>query len=282
MRSHTHYEITLRGQRRTLAAPVVMGILNATPDSFFAASRQQTEEAVARRAAEIAEQGGTIIDIGAVSTRPGADMVSEAEELRRLRVALSAVRRAVPEAVVSVDTFRPVAARMAVEEYGADIINDVSEGGVTSLEGVAYAEHGAPMFKEVARLGVAYVLMAVRQTLAQTLAVFTEKTARLRKLGVRDIILDPGYGFSKTPEQNFRLLAAQQTIADMFPACPILAGLSRKRMVWQTLESTPDRALNGTTVLNTLALERGAAILRVHDVREAVEAVRLQSLMHNE
>lgn len=274
-----HYEITLRGQRRTLAAPVVMGILNATPDSFFAASRQQTEEAVARRAAEIAEQGGTIIDVGAVSTRPGADMVSEAEELRRLRVALAAVRRTVPEAVVSVDTFRPVAARMAAEEYGADIINDVSEGGVTSLEGVAYAEHGVPMFEEVARLGVAYVLMAVRQTLAQTLAAFTEKTARLRELGVRDLILDPGYGFSKTQEQNFRLLAAQQTIVDMFPDCPILAGLSRKRMVWQTLESTPDRALNGTTVVNTLALERGAAILRVHDVREAVEAVRLQSLM---
>lgn len=281
MRSPMHYEITLRGQRRTLAAPVVMGILNATPDSFFAASRQQTSAAVEARAAEIAEQGGTIIDVGAVSTRPGADMVSEAEELRRLRVALSAVRRAAGEAVVSVDTFRPVAARMAVEEYGADIINDVSEGGVTSLEGVAYAEHGMPMFEEVARLGVAYVLMAVRQTLAQTLAVFTEKTARLRELGVRDIILDPGYGFSKTQEQNFRLLASQQTIVDMFPDCPILAGLSRKRMVWQTLGTTASQALNGTTVVNTLALERGAAILRVHDVREAVEAVALQCIMHN-
>lgn len=269
------YTLHLPSGELHIERPIVMGILNATPDSFFAASRMQTLEAVARRAEQIIGEGGSIIDVGAVSTRPGAEAVSESEERRRLSLALAEVRRVAPAAAVSVDTYRPTVARMAVEEYGADIINDVSEGGVTAAEGVPYSEAGG-MFEEVARLRVPYVLMSVRPTTATTLWAFEEKVRRLRELGVRDIILDPGYGFGKTAEQSFQILARQRLIVNMYPSCPVLAGLSRKRVVWQTLGITASEALNGTTVLNTLALERGAAILRVHDVREASEAIILQ------
>lgn len=261
------YQLTLPRGPFAIERPIVMGILNATPDSFFAASRSTTASAVASRVEAILSEGGSMIDVGAVSTRPGSEPASEREELRRLAIALAEVRRVAPGAIVSVDTFRPTVARMAAEEYGADIINDVSEGS-------------GDMLREVSRLGVGYVLMSVQPTLSLTLAAFRRQLSRLAELGGASVILDPGYGFGKTGAENFRLLAHQHTISEAFPTLPLLAGLSRKRMVWQTLGTTPDLALNGTTVLNTLALERGAAILRVHDVGEAVEAVRLHCALH--
>ena len=264
---------TARGSH-VIDHPVVMGILNCTPDSFYAGSRTEGEAEIARRADEIISEGGTIIDVGGMSTRPGGVDVSEAEEMTRLRRALAVVRRRHPDVLLSVDTFRPAVARMAVEEFGADIINDVSEGGVTSLEGVESLE-GAGMCAEVARLGVPYVLMSVQPTLAATLSVFEKKVGRLRELGVRDIILDPGYGFGKTVEANYDILGGQPVIRSLFPDLPLLAGVSRKRMIWQLLGTSPDEALNGTTVVNTLAVMNGAAILRVHDVREAVETVKI-------
>lgn len=263
----------IHGKSVDLYKPQVMGILNCTPDSFYCGSRSEDEAAIARRVETIVGEGGSIIDVGAMSTRPGADDVSEAEEMARLRRALPVVMRERGDLLVSVDTFRPAVARMVVEEYGVDIINDVSEGGVTGREGVALAEEGGSMFEEVARLQVPYVLMSVQPDVEQTVKVLTSKTAQLRAMGVKDIILDPGYGFGKTLEENYRLLACQKQLLSL--GCPLLVGVSRKRMVWQSLGITPEESLNGTTVLNVLALERGASILRVHDVRAAAEAIAL-------
>ena len=269
------YKLTLRDNMPWhISRPQVMGILNCTPDSFYAGSRKQTDYDIASRAEEIIADGGTVIDVGGMSTRPGGDFVTEEEELRRLRHALSIVRKEQPEAILSVDTFRPTVARMAVEEFGADIINDVSEGGVTSLEGVRYDE-GGDIFHEVARLKAAYVLMSVQPTASQTIDVLREKVKALREIGVENIIVDPGYGFGKDIRENYRLMGQQGEICHMLPECPLLAGVSRKRMIWQMLGITADNALNGTTAVNTMALMNGAAILRVHDVREAVEAVRI-------
>ena len=274
------YEINIRKSPWKITQPQVMGILNCTPDSFFSDSRKQTEKEIAEQACRIVSEGGTIIDVGGMSTRPGGDFVDEAEEMRRLRNALTIVRRECPETVVSVDTFRPSVARMSVEEFGADIINDVSEGGVTTLEGVEYTEQGN-IFQEVARLGVPYILMSVKPTLAATLQTFREKTEILRAYGVKDIILDPGYGFGKSIEQNYSILSSQQAIVELFPDMPLLAGVSRKRMIWQFLGTTPGEALNGTTAVNMLALLNGASILRVHDVREAVETVKIFMQVRN-
>lgn len=274
------YEINIRKSPWKITQPQVMGILNCTPDSFFSDSRKQTEKEIAEQACRIVSEGGTIIDVGGMSTRPGGDFVDEAEEMRRLRNALTIVRRECPETVVSVDTFRPSVARMSVEEFGADIINDVSEGGVTTLEGVEYTEQGN-IFQEVARLGVPYILMSVKPTLAATLQTFREKTEILRAYGVKDIILDPGYGFGKSIEQNYSILSSQQAIVELFPDMPLLAGVSRKRMIWQLLGTTPGEALNGTTAVNLLALLNGASILRVHDVREAVETVKIFMQVRN-
>ena len=274
------YEINIRKSPWKITQPQVMGILNCTPDSFFSDSRKQTEKEIAEQACRIVSEGGTIIDVGGMSTRPGGDFVDEAEEMRRLRNALTIVRRECPETVVSVDTFRPSVARMSVEEFGADIINDVSEGGVTTLEGVEYTEQGN-IFQEVARLGVPYILMSVKPTLAATLQTFREKTEILRAYGVKDIILDPGYGFGKSIEQNYSLLSSQQAIVELFPDMPLLAGVSRKRMIWQFLGTIPGEALNGTTAVNLLALLNGASILRVHDVREAVETVKIFMQVRN-
>lgn len=274
------YEINIRKSPWKITQPQVMGILNCTPDSFFSDSRKQTEKEIAEQACRIVSEGGTIIDVGGMSTRPGGDFVDEAEEMRRLRNALTIVRRECPETVVSVDTFRPSVARMSVEEFGADIINDVSEGGVTTLEGVEYTEQGN-IFQEVARLGVPYILMSVKPTLAATLQTFREKTEILRAYGVKDIILDPGYGFGKSIEQNYSILSSQQAIVELFPDMPLLAGVSRKRMIWQFLGTTPGEALNGTTAVNLLALLNGASILRVHDVREAVETVKIFMQVRN-
>ena len=269
------YKLTLRDNMLWhISRPQVMGILNCTPDSFYAGSRMQTDYDIASRAEEIIADGGTVIDVGGMSTSPGGDFVTEEEELRRLRHALSIVRKEQPEAILSVDTFRPTVARMAVEEFGADIINDVSEGGVTSLEGVRYDE-GGDIFHEVARLKVAYVLMSVQPTASQTIDVLREKVKALREIGVENIIVDPGYGFGKDIRENYRLMGRQGKICRMLPECPLLAGVSRKRMIWQMLGITADNALNGTTAVNTMALMNGAAILRVHDVKEAVEAVRI-------
>lgn len=268
--------LMMRGRLYDLSRPLVMGIMNVTPDSFYAGSRQQTEAAIAARTEAIIAEGGTLIDVGAFSTRPGATEVSKAEEMSRLRFALEIVQKHRGDGVVSVDTFRPDVARMAVEEYGADMINDVSEGGVTGVanQPLAAGDDDCPaMFRMAARLQVPYVLMSVRGTLEELMISTASKVQQLRGLGVKDIILDPGFGFGKTLEQNYRLLFEMDKLQEL--GLPILVGLSRKSMIYQRLGGTPETSLNGTTVLNTVALMKGANILRVHDVREAVEAGKL-------
>ena len=274
------YTINVRGRLFSLAQPQVMGILNCTPDSFFAGSRKQTQREIAERANQIIGEGGTIIDVGAFSTRPGAQEVSEQEEMDRLRRALPIVRREQPDAVLSVDTYRPDVARMVVEEYGADIINDVSEGGITGIVDTPLQQSGdeyPAIFRMMGRLKVPYILMSVQGNLHDMLIGFAREVQQLRDLGVKDIILDPGFGFGKTTEENFKLLDQMDRLSVL--ELPLLAGVSRKRMIFQTLGITPDEALNGTTVINTMALMRGADILRVHDVREAVQAVRLSQAL---
>ena len=277
-----YYTINIRGRLTDLSEPCVMGILNATPDSFFAGSRMQTEREIADRANEIIAEGGRIIDVGAFSTRPGAQSVSEQEEMGRLRQALAIVRREQPDATVSVDTFRPDVARMAVEEMGADIINDVSEGGLTGIVGqslsqtdggLAVGDTVPAMFRTVASLGVPYILMSVEPDLRSTLLTFARKVELLRRLGQKDIILDPGFGFGKTLDDNYRLLSELDKLQVM--GLPLLVGVSRKSMIFKLFNVSPQESLNGTTVLNTIALMKGAGILRVHDVREAVECVEL-------
>lgn len=270
--------IVIKGQLVDLSTPRVMGILNVTPDSFYAGSRKQTEAEIAARVEQIVGEGGAMIDVGAFSTRPGAQQVTEEEEMRRLRFGLDIVRRYQGGAIVSVDTFRPEVARMAVEEYGADIINDVSEGGesIATTSSISLDEEKGDvpaMFRMVARLQVPYVLMSVRGTLKELMVSTAAKVYQLQALGVKDIILDPGFGFGKTLEQNYRLLGEMDKLKEL--GLPILVGVSRKSMIYKLLGGTPDESLNGTTVLNTVALMKGASILRVHDVKEAVEAVRL-------
>lgn len=271
-----NYTINVRGRLLDLSEPKVMGILNATPDSFFAGSRRQTEVEIADRANEIMEQGGTIIDVGAFSTRPGAGEVSEQEETERLRHALAIVRREQPDAVLSVDTYRPAVARMCVEEFGADIINDVSEGGITGIVNTPIHEEES-MFETVARLRVAYILMSVKPDLYSMMKAFAAEVQQLRDLGMKDVILDPGFGFGKTLEQNYRIMDGMERLHEL--DLPLLVGISRKSMISRVLQTDASDALNGTTVLNTIALLKGASILRVHDVRECVEAVRIVGSM---
>lgn len=281
-----YYNLNIKGKPFSISRPQVMGILNCTPDSFYAGSRKQTEQDIIDRVHEIVGQGGTMIDVGAMSTRPGGTFVTEAEEMDRLRFALPIVSKAVAQLsithrpspdtqrpVISVDTYRPAVARMAVEEYGVDIINDVGAPENRELHTLETTSRDE-MYRTVADLHVPYILMASTPTVETTLSWFRNEVGRLCDAGAEDIILDPGYGFGKTLEQNFQILACQQELIDNL-ALPLLAGVSRKRMIWQALGTNPDEALNGTTVINTLALERGAAILRVHDVREAEEAVML-------
>ena len=262
-----NYTLNIRGQLMSLAQPQVMGILNATPDSFFAASRMQTAEEVVQRARQILDEGASIIDIGACSTRPGSEPATQPEEMDRLRMALGAIRRKLPDAVLSVDTFRPDVARMAVEEYDVDIINDV--GTYTS------PQEEKEMRRMVARLRVPYILMSSEPTLEKTLLFFAERVQQLRDMGHKDIILDPGFGFGKTLEQNYELMASMEKLLVM--ELPLLVGVSRKSMIWRLLETEPAHALNGTTALHVVALMKGASILRVHDVKEAVECVKLLS-----
>ena len=244
----------------------IMGILNCTPDSFFAGSRKQTEREIAQRAEQILAEGGDIIDVGAYSTRPGATEVTADEEMRRLRMALSIVSREFPDAVLSVDTFRASVAREAAEEYGVRIINDVSEGA------------DADMFPLVGRLGLGYVLMSVEPTVERVISRFRKEVDALNACGCHDIILDPGFGFGKDVIRgNYDVLARLPEIREAFPGLPLLAGMSRKRMAWMPLSTTPDSdaAMHATMILNTMALAGGAEILRVHDVKETLNTVRI-------
>lgn len=270
------YSINVGGRLMSLDEPQVMGILNVTPDSFYAGSRKQTEKEIAERCNQIISDGGTMIDIGAFSTRPGAPEVSETEEMARLRHGLEIVRRQQPNAVLSVDTFRPDVARMAVEEYGVAIINDVSEGGLTGVVNTPLEQEEGPypaIFRMVARLGVPYILMSVKPTVEDMLMAFSREVQQLRDLGVKDIILDPGFGFGKTLEQNYQLLSNMEKLEVL--DLPLLVGVSRKSMIFKLLGTDPTGSLNGTTVLHTIALQKGASILRVHDVKEAVETIKI-------
>ena len=272
------YTINVRGKLVDFSSPQVMGILNVTPDSFFAGSRKQTEAEIADRANQVIAEGGTIIDVGAFSTRPGAPEVSQEEEMARLRFGLEIVRREQPDAVVSVDTFRPDVARMAVEEYGADIINDVSEGGITGVVNTPLEKEDGTcpaIFRMVARLDVPYILMSVKPNVETMLMAYAREIQQLRDLGVKDIILDPGFGFGKTLDDNYRLMAEMDKLHVL--GLPLLVGVSRKSMIFKLLDTAPAGSLNGTTVLHTLSLMKGVSILRAHDVREAVEAVKITS-----
>ena len=252
--------------------PIVMGILNCTPDSFYEGSRKQTEYEIEARAEQIISEGGSIIDVGAYSTRPGATEVSQDEEMRRLRMALTAIRRGHSKATLSVDTFRAEVAQMAVEEFGVELINDVTEGADDR------------MFATVARLKAGYVLMSVQPDMDSMVEHFRKEVDELQALGVERIILDPGFGFGKTPvvEGNYQVLNGMQRLREEFPELPVLAGVSRKRMVRHLLDCSPNdaTALQGTMLLNLLALERGADILRVHDVKEAADTIKVYEALN--
>ena len=270
------YTINVRGRLVDLSQPKVMGILNVTPDSFYSGSRKQTEQEIAARANQIVEEGGAFIDVGAFSTRPGATEVDEAEEARRLKWALGIVRREQPDVPQSVDTYRPSVARRCIEEWGADIINDVSEGGLTGIVNTPIHESGS-MFELVGELKVPYILMSVKPTLREMLLAFASEVQQLRDLGAKDIILDPGYGFGKTLEQNYQIMAEAERLLVL--ELPVLAGISRKSMIYKLTGGTPETSLCGTVALNTVSLMKGAGILRVHDVKEAVDTVRMVSMM---
>lgn len=267
-----HNTINVRGQLIDLSTPKVMGILNATPDSFYSGSRKQTEREIADRANQIMAEGGTFIDVGAFSTRLGAVEVSEEEETERLKRAIAIVRREQPDAPISVDTYRPLVARRCIEEFGADIINDVSEGGITGIVDTPIHEQG-DMFKTVGELKVPYILMSVKSNMHDMLKAFAEEVQTLRDYGAKDIILDPGYGFGKTLDENYEILSEAERLLTL--ELPVLVGVSRKSMIFKLIGGDPTTSLNGTTVLNTISLMKGAAILRVHDVREAWECVKM-------
>lgn len=270
------YTLNIRGRLMDLSHPQVMGIINVTPDSFYEGSRKQTEREIAMRAEEILAQGGSMIDIGAFSTRPDAYEVSEEEEGRRLRWALDIVRREVPDAVVSVDTYRPALARRCINDWGADIINDVSEGGLTGIVNTPIHE-AESMFDIVGELKCPYILMSVKPTLREMMKAFAGEIQQLRDRGAKDIILDPGFCFGKTLEQNYELMAGMGELQALH--LPVLVGISRKSMIWKLIGGTPATALPGTTALHALAVERGASILRVHDVAEAVQTVAVVEKM---
>ena len=267
--------LNIKGQLISLSEPLVMGILNITPDSFYVGSRKQTEAEIHERIEAILNEGGSIIDVGGYSSRPDAAEVSLEEEMNRVAFALKIIEAHYPEAIVSVDTFRAGVARCSVEEYGAAIINDISAG-----------ELDKNMFDVVAGLRVPYIMMHMHgtpQTMQQhttyedmmedIMLYFAEKVRRLHLLGVSDIILDPGFGFSKTLDQNYQLMEHLNEF-EIFDL-PLLVGVSRKSMIYKLLGVTPSESLNGTTVLHTLALLKGANILRVHDVKAAVEVIKI-------
>lgn len=279
METNNFRTINVNGQLMELQSPQVMGILNITPDSFYAGSRKQTEADILSRTRQILEEGASIIDIGAYSSRPNADHISPDDEMQRLRTALHLINRDFPDAVISIDTFRADVARMCVEEYGAAIINDISAGRMDEQ-----------MFTTIAQLGVPYIIMHMQGTpqdmqtnphyenlLKEVFFYFSEKVQRLRDLGVKDIILDPGFGFGKTLEHNYQLMnhLEEFSVFDL----PLLVGISRKSMIYKLLGNTPEEALNGTSILNTIALLKGANFLRVHDVKAATEAIAIVQKM---
>ncbi len=269
------YTLSIHGQLLSLHEPQVMGILNITPDSIYSDSRTEAEDDICRRLHQLMDEGADMIDVGAYSTRPGADDVSEEEEMERLRRGLRVVRREFPEVPVSVDTFRASVARMAVEEEGADIVNDISGGDMDRQ-----------MFRTVARLHVPYVLMHIQgvpRTMQQAphydnvrrevMVHLAERVDLLHQMGVADVVVDPGFGFGKTLDHNYELMEHLEDFHEL--GCPLLVGISRKSMIYKLVGGTPQTALNGTTVLNTVALLKGAHILRVHDVAPAVEAKKM-------
>ena len=273
------YSLNMRGQLVTIDRPWVMGIVNVTPDSFYSGSRVADEQTLIERVQTMLADGADVIDVGACSTRPGSASVDARGEMERLEWALAVIRREAPDVVLSVDTYRAAVARCCVEEWGADIINDISGGTLDEA-----------MFSTVASLKVPYVLMHMRGTpetmsgltdydnvAADVLEWMAHRIDELRQQGVADIIADPGFGFAKTVEQNYELLMRLEAFHAL--DAPLLVGVSRKRMIYTPLSCDADHALNGTTVVNTVALMQGAHILRVHDVRAAAEAVKLVSLM---
>ncbi len=275
---HTH-SLNLHGRLVTIDRPWVMGIINVTPDSFYSGSRVNDERSLIERVRQMLDEGADVLDVGACSTRPGSEQVDALQEMERLQWALGVMRREAPDAIISVDTYRADVARRCVEEWGADIINDISGGLIDEA-----------MFATVAELQVPYVLMHMRGTpetmssltdydnvAADVLEWMARRIDELRQLGVADVIADPGFGFAKTQEQNYELLARLGAFHAL--DAPLLVGVSRKRMIYTPLGCTADEALNGTTVINTIALQQGAHILRVHDVKAAVEAVRLITLL---
>lgn len=279
METNNFRTINVNGQLMELQSPQVMGILNITPDSFYAGSRKQTEADILSRTRQILEEGASIIDIGAYSSRSNAEHISPDDEMQRLRTALHLINRDFPDAVISIDTFRADVARMCVEEYGAAIINDISAGRMDEQ-----------MFTTIAQLGVPYIIMHMQGTpqdmqinphyenlLKEVFFYFSEKVQKLRDLGVKDIILDPGFGFGKTLEHNYQLMnhLEEFSVFDL----PLLIGISRKSMIYKLLGSTPEEALNGTSILNTIALLKGANFLRVHDVKAATEAIAIVQKM---
>ena len=268
-----------RGRLMDLSRPRVMGIVNVTPDSFYPGSRKTKDDEVLTQVDRMVGEGADMIDVGGYSSRPGAEHIPQQEELGRLRPALEHIRRHHPDLVLSVDTFRPEVARIAVEDYEVDMINDISGG-----------EMGSGMFETIAELNVPYIVMHMkgtpqnmkekahyREMMKEITRYFSEKTDRLRRLGVNDVILDPGFGFGKTIEHNYELLSRLDELKIF--ELPLMVGLSRKSMIYKLLGVEPGQALNGTTVLNTLALERGANILRVHDVKQAREAITIRDKM---
>ncbi|MDR1330883.1 MAG: dihydropteroate synthase [Tannerella sp.] len=277
----TAKSLNIKGYLHFLDKPQVMGILNVTPDSFYGLSRKQSETAIHQRITEILDEGASIVDVGGYSSRPDAADVSGAEEMQRLIPALSCLKTHYPDTIVSVDTFRAEIARQAVEEYGAAIVNDISGG-----------EMDRQMFETIAALHVPYILMHMRGTpktmqqqtdyadmMEEIMRYFAEKLRILQWKGVSDIILDPGFGFSKTLDQNYELMRALPEFA-IFER-PLLVGISRKSMIYNLLNNTPDECLNGTTTLNTFAILHGADILRVHDVKAAVEAIKIIDKLKN-
>lgn len=275
------YTMNLRGKLVELRRPWVMGILNVTPDSFYADSRtpMAEPERIAQRVRQMLAEGADIIDVGAYSSRPGADDISPLEEMRRLEVALSTVREVAPEVYVSVDTFRSEVARQCVEHFGVDLINDIS-GGVLDRA----------MPKVVARLGVPYIIMHMKgnpetmqmapeyqDVVAEVLEFLARQQQRFFDAGGKDVIIDPGFGFGKTLQHNYRLMDRLEDFHELH--APLLVGVSRKSMIYKLLETTPQDALNGTTVLHTIAMMKGAHILRVHDVQAAIEARTLVETM---
>ncbi len=280
MSDKTKKTLNFRGHIVSLDTPIVMGIINITPDSFFDGGRYVEKDAIVQRAKQLLEEGATILDIGAYSSRPGADEVPEDEELKRLQIALAAIREHFPDAIISVDTFRPKVAEQVLKDFNVQMINDIMGGG-----------ENFEIYNVIAKYNVPYVLMHIQGT-PQTMQIaphyedvvqeivlyFAERLYKLRGLHINDVVLDPGFGFGKTLDHNYEILAKLDQFKILFKE-PLLVGVSRKSMIYKYLGITPSEALNGTTVINTIALQKGADILRVHDVKEAIEAIKLVEKM---